>query len=270
MTPGEATSSGERLLGSDAATQTAIAVMAQVEAQVDAALHGPLVGALAGTLPVPGAHPGAAGQPFPAVPPQGPAATAAAEAALMLGSEVPHRFIAAGAALAAALAGVSDGDDVRAAGGLLCAERILFPDDPAGAAAVAAAVKPAVERAMRDLGEPPAPGAIPPPEAMRRRVVAATDELERAFLASQSHVVRASLSARSWLPVTGGLGDLTTLRGRYGPFLDALIRWAFYVGAALEAVRRDDWTLAGAAVLAAHQQVQQGSSDFEVLPSAGV
>jgi hypothetical protein len=37
------------------------------------------------------------------------------------------------------------------------------------------------------------------------------------------------------------------------PFIDGLARWAFLLEAAMEGVKRDDWVLVGAAVVAARR-----------------
>ncbi|MBI3973091.1 MAG: hypothetical protein HY332_17570 [Chloroflexi bacterium] len=260
MTEHQGTSYGERLLRSDAVTRAADAVEADVREQLAAAMHGPVAAALAASIastaaPVPGAV-ASGGKTTPSN-------RAADETAMLLKSEVPRRFIAAGAALAVAYAALAEGDEARTAGALLCAERMLFPHDPTGAAQVAAATRAALQRLDSPAPAAPVPGAggVTPDsvEAVQRHVVAAAEQLGRVYLAAAPHVETAALGARSWLAATGGAGPASGIaRAQFGPFVDGLVRWAFYVAAALESIRADDWTRAGAALMAARQEVQRG------------
>jgi hypothetical protein len=188
---------------------------------------------------------------------------------LLLSAEIPRRFIAAGAALSVAYAALAEGDETRTAGALLCAERILFPDDPEGAAQMAAAVRAALrqldaERAASAIGDSEHP---PNVEEMQRSVMALAAALERAYAGAAGHLEAAALGARSWLAATGGAGPASGARHtQFGPFLDGLVRWAFFTEAALESIRADDWAGAGAALMAARRDVRRGGGDFYVPP----
>ncbi len=235
--------------------QAASAIQADVRAQLAAALHGPFAGALAAGAP-----------------PAHVEAPTAAEASLLLGAEIPRRFIAAGGALSVAYAALAEGDETRTAGALLCAERILFPDDPEGAARMAGAVR----AALRHLDTEPAASATEAGErpqdveAMQRSVAALAAALERAFAGAAGHLEAASLGARSWLAATGGAGPASGARHtQFGPFLDGLVRWAFFTEAALEGIRADDWARVGAALVAARWDVRRGGGDFYVPPVSG-
>ena len=96
---------------------------------------------------------------------------------------------------------------------------------------------------------------------MQRTVAAGVDALDRAFHASAGHIQAAALGTRSWLAATGGLSaGAIAGQSQFGPFLDGLLRWAFYTEAALQGVRADDWSRAGAALIAARQSVSGGLS----------
>jgi hypothetical protein len=251
---------GERLLRSEEVARAAVAVQDEVQAQVEAAVHGPFGLALAaGVQRVP-----------PAAGADGQAAEAQArEATALLGAEIPRRFIAAGAAITAAYAAVAQGDEVRAAGALVCAERVLFPGDLAGIAAVRQAVRAALATIDTAPIEP-----VPPQlsealaaEQLQRRVLADAEALERAYLRAAAHVETAALSSMSWLQATGGAGPASgAARTRFGPFVDGLVRWAFYVEAAILAVEADDWARAGAALIAARREVQRGHGGIGLVP----
>jgi hypothetical protein len=71
-------------------------------------------------------------------------------------------------------------------------------------------------------------------------------------------VQAAALGTRSWLAATGGLGPGSVAgQVQFGPFLDGLVRWAFYVAAALQGVRADDWARVGAALVAAQRSLRE-------------
>ncbi len=259
-TGSQGSTAGERLLRSEEVARAADAVQGEVRAQVEAAIHGPFGVALAAGAPrVPPAAGGADGQ----------AAAQAQGATALLGAEIPRRFIAAGAAITAAYAAVAQGDEVRAAGALVCAERVLFPGDLAGIAAVRQAV-----RAALSTMEPVPAESLPPPlgealaaEQMQRRVLADAEALERAYLRAAAHVETAALSATSWLQATGGAGPASgAARARFGPFVDGLVRWAFYVEAAILGVEADDWARVGAALIAARREVQRGHGGIGLVP----
>jgi len=159
----------------------------------------------------------------------------------------------------AAYAGLAEGDETRVAGALLCAQRFLFPHDPPGEAAVAQAVSLAtrhLDGTAGDTDSQPRAAAANQVATMQQTVAAHGEALERSFQASIGHLQMAALSTRSWLAATGGFGP-GSLAGQtqFGPFLDGLVRWAFYTEAALRAVRADDWSRAGAALVAARQFV---------------
>ncbi len=262
----EATTYGERLLRSPAAMRAADAVEAEVHAQLDAALHGPLGTALAGQA----AHADPAGRPPGARAATGAdtrdtAAASTAAAAALLNTAVPRRFIAAGACLSAAHAALAAGDEARVAGALLCAQRFLFPNDPAGADAVARAVAIATRhlatyQASEPSGTPPIGAGTEQVEATQRAVAAGGEALERAYQAAIGHIQAATLGTRSWLSATGGLGAGSAAgQTQFGPFLDGLIRWAFFTAAALQGVRADDWSRTGAALVAARQYVSSAA-----------
>ena len=242
---------GERLLrGTEAAVQ-ADAVEAEVRQQLDAALHGPLGMALA----APGGPASAAiASDMPGASQAGRSGDAE-QAGQLLSTEVPRRFIAAGACLSAAYAALAAGDEARVAGALLCAQRFLFPHDVAGATAVAHAVA----AATRELPAPnESPQGLTQAEAMQQSVAATAEALERAYLAAAGHLSTAALSARSWLSATGGMGPGSVAgQTQFGPFLEGLVRWAFYVEAALQGVRADDWARTGAALVGARRFVSQ-------------
>jgi hypothetical protein len=245
----DGTSYGERLLRSPEAARAAAAIEVDVQLQLEAALHGPLAVALAAP----------AGPPSAGVASGGANNTAAA--GQLLNAEIPRRFIAAGACFSVAYAALAAGDEIRVAGALLCARRWLFQDDAAGAAAVQQAVRNALQRFGPE--EPDAGSSIgasgsgkPAQEAMQRTVAAQVDSLGRAFQASVGHIQTAALGTRSWLAATGGVGPGSVAgQTQFGPFLDGLVRWAFYLEAALEGLRADDWSRVGAALVAAQQYV---------------
>ena len=249
-----ATSYGERLLRSPEVARAADAVEAEVRGQLDAALHGPLGAALAAGF---GGHSG----PSDGAAHDGAAGSADAAAGALLNSEVPRRFVAVGACLSAAYAALAAGDEVRVAGALLSAQRLLFPRDPEGAAAVAQAVATATRHL--EISEPAPPhsertGHVQA-EAVQRAVASGVAALDRALHGAFGHVQAAALGTRSWRAATGGLGP-GAVAGQtgFGPFLDGLVRWAFLVEAALQGLRADDWSRTGAALVAARQYVSQG------------
>jgi hypothetical protein len=236
---------GERLLRGPEVAAAAAAVDAEVEQQLAAALHGPVGTALAASTAPMGAPPG--GQP-----------AGSEDVPALLGAAVPRMFIAAGAALTAAYLAVAEGDEVRAAGAVLCARRRLFPDDALGSAAVAGAARPALESLPAPAGEPGAPPGADAAAAMGRQVAARVEELERAYLGAAPHIETAALDTYSWKRATGGAGPASgAMRGHLGPFLRGMARWAFYVEAALAAIRQDDWVRAGAAIIAARRVTAQ-------------
>ena len=245
MFTADETSYGERLLRSPEAARAAAAIEAEVQQQLAAALHGPLAVALTTAAP-------------PVAGAVAPSDVETAAAGRLLNTEVPRRFIAAGACLSAAYAALAEGEEARVAGALLCAQRFLFPDDPAGAAAVAQAVQNATLR-------PAAPDqaaalSLEGPEqlaALEQAVAAQSDALQRSFHASAGHVQAAALGSRSWLAATGGVGPGAVAgQTQFGPFLDGLLRWAFYTAAALQGLREDDWSRVGAALMAAQHSLR--------------
>lgn len=227
------TSVGQRLLRSAEVEAEANAVAMAVQQQLAAALQGPIGSALA------------AGHAD---------AEAAPHAQALLGADLPRRFIAVGAALTMAYVTISEGDEVRTAGALVCAERLLFPDDPLGIAAV----RSAVDRALEAQPAPPAEAGQPTtPDAaavMQMRVAAGVERLERAYLQAAVHVESAALASASWKQVTGGAGPSSgALRSNLGQFLEGMLRWTFYVEAAFDAIGRNDWADVGAALIAARK-----------------
>jgi hypothetical protein len=171
---------------------------------------------------------------------------------------VPRTFIAVGAALTTAFAAVGDGDEVRAAGALRCAQALLFPADPLGQASVAGAVSPALEALAPADPESTARAGDVTVE-MERRVAREVEALNLAYLQASPHVRAAALSAYSWKQAAGGAGpESDALTGNLGPFLDGMARWAFFLEAALDGVRRDDWARTGAALIAARRVTAGG------------
>lgn len=259
---------GERLLRSDEAARAAREVGAEVRSQLGAALRGPLTGALTAWMGVTqratGNAPGQADQ-------SDQASQDAAQATL--GTEVPRRFIGTGAALAAAYQAIASGDDVRAAGSLLCAQQLLFPNDPDGVAAVAGAVDIALRPLTEDEslatsapGEGGTEAQQPSLDAMQRTVMALAERLEGLYLGAAAHVEVAALGSRSWRAMTFGAGPGSgSARTIFGPFIDGLVRWAYYLAVALRGVREDNWALAGAAVIAARSEVRRGTGDLRLL-----
>lgn len=240
-TAADGTSTGERLLRSPHVAQAAAAVEADVRQQLAAALHGPIGTALAATS-------GSAGLAGPGTEGGGGGAHA------LLGAAIPRAFIATGAALTTGYMGLAAGDDTRVAGALLCAQRLLFPGDPLGNAAVRAAAQPALDSLPDRSEEPAAADDAEAAAGMQRRVAADVEAIERAFLAVVPHVSAAALSSFSWKHATGGAGPASgALTSHLGPFLDGLVRWAFYVEVALEGIRHDDWARAGASLIAARR-----------------
>jgi len=239
----QATSHGERLLHSPDVTLAAGAVRAMVQAQVMSALQGPVGTALAASVD-PRQSPEQPGQ-------SGARPKHLHEAQTLLGAAVPRMFIGAGAALTTAFVALAEGEETRVAGALLCAQGLLFPDDPLGVAAVAGAARPALDAL------PQASAGLPGVEAallMQQRVAAETEALERALLQVLPNLQAAALGSYSWKQATGGAGPTSdALTGHFGPFLDGLLRWAFYVEAALTGIRQDDWARAGAALVNARR-----------------
>lgn len=239
---------GERLLRSEETIRAGAAIAREVEAQVRAALDGPFAAVLAGA-----AQSLAAGQPGEG------SALDPAEASRLLSSGVPRRFIATGAALATAHAALAAGDEHRAAGALLCAQESLFPGDPAGAREVTRAAQAALGQLdemspAAEAGGLAASGGV---EAVQQRVLALADRLDQAFLAAAGSLEAATFGTASWRAATGGLGPASgAARALFGPFAGALVRWAFYVAAALEGIRQDDWVRAGGAIVAARRLVR--------------
>ena len=215
----EGTSAGERLLRS-AEVETATDLVArEVEMQVAAALAGPV------------------------------GATMAA-----LNSSLPRAFIGVGAALTAAYAAVSAGDEVRAAGALVCAQELLFPADPLGRAAVAGAARAGIPPLVTD-DAPAAEDA----EGVQRRVAAEVEALDRGYARVGVWVQAAALGAYSWKEMTAGMGVAADVSAsQLMPFLDGMTRWAFLVEAALDGVRGDDWVRVGACVVAARRVTSSG------------
>jgi hypothetical protein len=239
-----ATPVGERLLRGEAVEAAAAQIRIEVGAQLEAALHGPVGTALAA---------GAASAPGSGDEPNG-----AAEAQALLSSPIPRTFIAVGAALTIAYVAVSEGDEVRTAGALLCAQRLLFPDDPFGLVAVNAAIRPAFEAlsssATSTNGMPETEAAA----AMQRRVAGDVSDLERGLMSVFPHLQAAALGSYSWKRATGGQGPASgAMHGPMGAFLSGLVRWTYYVEAALDGIRRDDWARAGAALIAARRVTAQ-------------
>jgi hypothetical protein len=255
------TSYGERLLRSAGVQRAAEQVLEEVRQHLADALHGPLAGAIAAHA---GVDPTAGGQPGrdPNAPDE---AQTVAEATELLASALPRRFIAVGAALSTAYAALGAGDEVRTAGALLCAQRLLLPDDPAGVAAIAQATDAALERAgiassggtsgasATTAAGAPTAGQV---EEMQRQVLAGAELLERARAASATQITEAVLRARSILAVTRGAVPGSAAEGAFGPFVPSLVRWAFFIAAALLGLRADDWSRVGAALVAALRNLQ--------------
>ena len=244
----QATSYGERLLRSPDVTLAAGAVHAIVQAQVMSALQGPVGTALAASVD----HrqsPAQSGQ-------NGTHPQHLHEAQTLLGAAVPRMFICVGAALTTAFVALAEGDETRVAGALLCAQGLLFPDDPLGVAAVAGAAHPALDALPQvSAGAPGVEAAL----LMQQRVAAETEALERALLQVLPNLQVAALSSYSWKQATGGAGPSSdALTGHFGPFLDGLLRWAFYVEAALTSIRQDDWARAGAALVTGRRVTASG------------
>jgi hypothetical protein len=238
------TTVGERLLRSTEVANAAASVEAEVQVQLMAALQGPIGTALAASHASSDA--GASGANH-------------ADAQALLGAEVPRRFIGAGAALTIAYMGISEGDEIKTAGALLCAQRLLFPDDPLGAVAVGAVTRSALEALESAEGDHPDPTPIDSAAAMQTKVAGGVEALERVYLQAGPHLETAALSTYSWKQATGGAGPSSSaVRSRFGPFLDGLIRWAFYVEAALQGIRLDDWARTGAALIAARRVTGSG------------
>ncbi|HEV2126789.1 MAG TPA: hypothetical protein VGW38_28875 [Chloroflexota bacterium] len=227
------TSVGQRLLRSAEVEAEANAVAMAVQQQLAAALQGPIGSALAaGNVD----------------------SEAAPHTQALLGAEIPRRFIAVGAALTTAYATLSEGDEVRTAGALICAERLLFPSDPLGIAAVRSAVGHALAAQPAPLTQAGQPTTLDAAAAMQMRVAAGVERLERAYLQATAHVEAAALASASWKQVTGGAGPSSgALYSHFGPFLEGMLRWTFYLEAAIAAVIRDDWADVGAALIAARK-----------------
>ena len=214
----EGSSAGERLLRSVDVERTADQVAREVEQHVAGALAGPVGTTMA-----------------------------------FLNSALPRAFIAVGAALTAAHAAVSAGEEVRAAGALRCAQDLLFPADPLGRAAVAGA-------ARAGFGEGEAAALSEDVAAVERRVSAEVEALERGYLRVASQLQAAALGTYSWKQMTGGMGVAADVAAsQMGLFVDGLARWAFLVEAAIEGVRQDDWVKVGAAVVAARRVTSAGA-----------
>jgi hypothetical protein len=260
-------SAGERLLRSEGAAGAARACAGEVARQVEAALLGPFAGVLSAATPAVPASSLAPGS--PAAREGAPATPASTDAAALLTQQAPRRFIAAGAAFTLALSAVASGDETRAAGALLCAQQTLFPQDPAGARSVASACRPALERLRAGSYGWTAPPETPQltPELIQQRVAAGMAALERAYQAAAPGVEEAALNTASWRAMVGGFGAASGVaRAQFGPFVDGLVRWAFFVEAALDAIRHDDWAAVGACLMAARQDVQRGSGGATVQP----
>lgn len=211
----DGTTAGQRLLVSAEVERAAVQVALDVEVQVSGALAGPVGTTMASLL-----------------------------------SPLPRVFISVGAALTAAHAAVSAGDEVRAAGALRCAQDLLFPSDPLGRVAVAAAARPALD----GYGTREAAPLTEDAEAVQRRVSAEVEELERGYLRVAPQLQVAALGAYSWKQMTGGMGESAdVVASPMGMFVDGLARWAFLLEAAMDGVRSDDWVRVGAAVVAARR-----------------
>ncbi|HEU5316286.1 MAG TPA: hypothetical protein VFX49_09270, partial [Chloroflexota bacterium] len=185
--------SGEALLRSPELDRAAQQIAQEVEAQVGAALQGPVGTALAA-----GAASSGSG-------PSGGTSEHQAAAQALLRHTVPRTFIAVGAALTTAFAAVGAGDELRAAGGLRCAQSLLFPADPLGQAAVSAAARPALEALAPDHAAD-ATAAADVSAAMERRVAREVEALDRAYLQVSPHLRAAALGAYSWKHASGGAG----------------------------------------------------------------
>ena len=215
MMEGGVTSVGERLLRSAEVERAAHQVAREVEQQVAGARAGPVGTAVA-----------------------------------VLQSALPRAFIGVGAAITTAHAAVSAGDEVRAAAALLCAQELLFPADLLGRAAVAGAVRLALESVEEYDGAPP----VEDGEAVQRRVAQEVEALERCWLRVGAQVLAAALGTYAWKRLTGGMGVAADVAASHGGlFVNGLARWAFLAEAALEGVRKDNWIRVGAAVVAARR-----------------
>lgn len=238
MSAGE--SAGSRLLTGEEASAAARRIMEEVRQHLAAALHGPIGAALAATA-------GDTGDPS--------APDGARDAQMLLGAPLPRMFMATGAAVTIGYTALSEGDEARVAGALLCARRLLFPDDASGLAGFVSAARRARDAIAPDSapegGDDQAIG-VDAASLMQRRVAAGVDALERARAGAVAHLEAAALGSASWKRATGGAGPASdVMRGHLAPFLHALVRWAFLVEAALDGIERDDWARAGAALVAA-------------------
>lgn len=237
----QATSHGERLLRSPEVALAAAAVQAMVQAQVISALQGPVGTALAAS-----SDPGH----------NGARALHLYEAQTLLGAAVPRIFIGVGAALTTAFLALAEGDETRVAGALIYAQSLLFSNDPLGVAAVAGVARPPLEALPLVAAGPFGVEAV---SLIQERVAAETEALERALFQVMPNLQAAALDSYSWKHAIGGAGPSSdALKGHFGPFLDGLIRWAFYIEAALYGIRQDDWARAGAALITARRVTATG------------
>lgn len=242
---------GARLLAGADVAGAREQITREVQQHVSAALHGPIGTALAAGNPAPGGDTsvgsgGTDGQ---------SAGSHIEDPAALLGAALPRTFIATGAAITTGYAALAAGDEVRVAGALLCAQRLLFRDDPVGSIAFSAAARAALQSTDESDGDGDGDArSLDAAAAMQRRVERLGVALDTAFSRGASHLHAAALSSYSWKRLTGGAGPGSdVLSGHLAPFLLGLVRWAFLVEAALDGIRKDDWARAGAALVAARR-----------------
>ncbi len=244
-TKSHAATAGDVLLRNPTVMAARDAVLHEVREQLAAALHGPIGTALAASAP--GGHDVSDGPPSQHV-----------QAQALLGAEIPRRFLATGAALTIAYSALATGDEVRVGGALLAVQGLLFPNDALGFFAVQTAVRLGLEATAPADGDPGGPvSAAATADAaadMQRRVEGDIERLDRAYLGVLPHLTAAALGSPSWRTASGGAGPASgVLSGPLALFLEGLLRWTFYLCAALDGVRRDDWTRTGAALVAARR-----------------
>ncbi len=239
---GGATTAGELLLRGDEVAAATLAISAEVRAHLASAMQGPFGVAGAQAL-----APGLALAPA--------------------GDGLPQRFISAGVALSVAYAALADADGVRVAGALRCAAATLFPNDDDGFSDIERAASMAV-RHLEPIADPGAGDSVEAMMAMQRRVHAAAASLDRAYLAASPRLQGAALASTSWRLVSGGVGPGSgQVATAFGPFLPALVRFAFFTAAAIHFVRRDDWAWVGAALVGARSDVHRGADGLHGIPS---
>jgi hypothetical protein len=273
------TSAGELLLRSDEVERATLEIAAEVHAHLSTAMQGPfgVAGAQAfsataaqavGTPAPAGDWSGRTTQAMPNAHDDGSAGLTGAHLLAGRATEVlPQRFIGAGVALTVAYSALGEADGVRVAAGLRCAAAALFPNDDDGWVQVERAAAASIGH-LEPIADPDVGDPATQTMAMQRRVYAAAESLNRAYLAASTRLQVASLGSASWRAVSGGIGPGSdAVATAFGPFLHGLVRFAFFTAVAVHFVRRDDWAWVGAALIGARLDVHRGADGMHGITS---